>query len=81
MAEFAVIAIQNANLFNESENEQNKLNAIIRNIEDGVLVLDQDNRLILINNVAENILNVQLPVNSGTTIKELSFEPELGRTV
>lgn len=77
MAEFAVIAIQNANLFNESENEQNKLNAIIRNIEDGVLVLDQDNRLILINNVAEAVLNLQSPVPSGMTIKELLLEPEL----
>lgn len=77
MAEFAVIAIQNANLFNDSENEQNKLNAIIQNIEDGVLVLDQDNRLILINNVAENILNIESPVNPGMTIKELILEPEL----
>ncbi len=77
MAEFAVIAIQNANLFNESENEQSKLNAIIHDIEDGVLVLDQDNRLILINNVAETILNLPSPAIPGMTIKELTLEAEL----
>ncbi len=77
MAEYAVIAIQNANLYTDSANEQNKLNAIIHNIDEGVLVVDQDNRLILINRAAENILNVEKPVKPGTPIEELDLEAEL----
>jgi two-component system NtrC family sensor kinase len=77
MAEFAVIAIQNAKLFDESVNEQHKLNAIIHNVEEGVLVLDQDNRVILINHVAELILNLETPVPFGISIKQLVLEPEL----
>lgn len=77
MAEFAVIAIQNANLFTDSENEQNKLNAIIRNIEDGVLVLDQDNRLLLINNVAERILNLSESAKPGMPFMALQLEHEI----
>lgn len=77
MAEFAVIAIQNANLYADSTNEQNKLNAIIHNIEDGVLVLDQDNRLIMLNRVAENIINLEGAIKPGSILQELHLEPEL----
>jgi PAS domain-containing protein len=50
IAEYAVIAIQNAALYASIVQERNKLETILTGIQDGVVVLDQDQRLVLVNN-------------------------------
>jgi two-component system NtrC family sensor kinase len=50
IAEYAVIAIQNAALYAAIVQERNKLETILTDIQDGVIVLDQDQRLVLVNN-------------------------------
>jgi signal transduction histidine kinase/DNA-binding response OmpR family regulator len=52
MADYAAIAIDNANLYSHSESERNKLESILTGIGEGVLVVDNDRRLILINQKA-----------------------------
>ena len=52
MADYAAIAIENANLYSHSESERNKLESILTGIGEGVLVADDDRRLILINQKA-----------------------------
>jgi len=52
MAGYAAIAIENANLYSHSESERNKLESILTGIGEGVLVADNDRRLILINQKA-----------------------------
>ena len=59
MAEYAVIAIENARLFSEVVTERTKLETIINQIEDGVLVMDNDFRILIINDIAQTVLRIQ----------------------
>ncbi|TLN24026.1 GAF domain-containing protein, partial [bacterium] len=52
LAEFAAIAIVNASSFSGTEAERNKLGTILAKIQDGVIVFDQDQRLVLVNQMA-----------------------------
>ena len=58
-------------------NESNKLDTIISNITDGVLVLDQYNRLVKINEMARQALGTNENVKSGTTVEEIIEDQEL----
>ncbi len=51
MADYAAIAIENAKLFSQTEIERSKLEAILTQVEDGVLVIDADDRVVLVNPV------------------------------
>lgn len=76
LAEYAVIAIENARLFEEVFAERTKLETIINQIEDGVLVLDQDLRILLINQVAQSILHVSGENLTGSPIQMYPIDPE-----
>lgn len=77
IAEYAVIAIENARLFEETVNESNKLETIISNITDGVLVLDQYNRLVKINEMARQALGTKENIQIGTSVEEIIEDQEL----
>lgn len=49
LADYASIAIQNARLFSQNEFERNKLHKILTQVQDGVLVLDENLNILLIN--------------------------------
>lgn len=59
LAEYAVIALLNANLYNQARAEHNKLETVLRGIDDGVIVVDKERRLLMINQAAQVILGVQ----------------------
>jgi two-component system, OmpR family, phosphate regulon sensor histidine kinase PhoR len=52
LADSAAIAIENARLYWEADNERAKLDTILREIDDAVIVTDVEMRLLLINNAA-----------------------------
>ncbi|MGD8621002.1 MAG: ATP-binding protein [Anaerolineales bacterium] len=58
MADYAAIAIDNARLFKQSEDERTKLETILAQTENGVIVVDEDNRVVMINRSAEKIFGV-----------------------
>jgi two-component system NtrC family sensor kinase len=58
MADYAAIAIDNARLFQESEEERTKLETILAQTDNGVIVVDEDNRVVMINKSAEMIFGV-----------------------
>jgi PAS domain S-box-containing protein len=58
MADYAAIAIDNARLFQESEEERTKMETILGQTENGVIVVDEDNRVVLINRSAEQIFGI-----------------------
>jgi signal transduction histidine kinase/DNA-binding response OmpR family regulator len=58
LAEFAVIAIENANMYGHISQEHSKLEAILAQIEDGVIVIDPDLRIVLVNQVAKSAFNL-----------------------
>jgi two-component system NtrC family sensor kinase len=58
IAEYAVIAIQNAARYTAIVQERNKLETILNGIQDGVIVLDQDRRLALVNEAVRSAFHL-----------------------
>jgi two-component system phosphate regulon sensor histidine kinase PhoR len=54
LADYAAIAIENARLFQETESEHTKLQAILSRTADAVIVTDEETRVILFNQAAKN---------------------------
>lgn len=76
MAEYAVIAIDNARIFSEMVTERTKLETIINQIEDGVLVLDNDFRILIINKIAQTVLRVSGENLVGSPIQMYPIDSE-----
>lgn len=70
LADYAAIAIQNAQHFEETEAERNKLDTTISNIQDGVILLDNENRILLINPVARRVFGLGLSNLLGQPVTE-----------
>jgi two-component system NtrC family sensor kinase len=58
MADYAAIAIENAQLYHRSEVERSKLETILTQTGSGVIVVDPDNRILLINQVAQQAFSI-----------------------
>ena len=58
LADYAAIAVENARLYANTEIERNKYEALLRDIQDGVIVVDQDGRLMLMNSSASAAFDV-----------------------
>ena len=58
LADSAAIAIENARLYWQADSERAKLDTILREIEDAVIVTDADFRLLLVNNAARAAFNL-----------------------
>jgi two-component system NtrC family sensor kinase len=58
MADYAAIAIENAQLYTRSEAERRKLETVLTQTENGVIVVDPDNRILLINRTACEVFGV-----------------------
>lgn len=77
MAEYAVIAIENSRIFSEMVIERTKLETIINQIEDGVLVLDNDFRILIINEIAQAVLRIRGEHLVGSPIQMYPIDSEL----
>lgn len=71
LAEYAAIAIQNAQLYHESENERSKLDVTINNIQDGVILLNEENKIILLNPAVRKIFGLGLGDLLGKPVLEV----------
>lgn len=71
LAEYAAIAIQNAQLYHQSENERSKLDVTINNIQDGIILLDEDNKIILLNPAVRKIFGLGLGDLIGKPVLEV----------
>ena len=60
LADYASNAIENARLYHESEHERVQLETMLDNIDDGVVVLDSDQRIMLINPAARRAFGLGL---------------------
>jgi len=76
LADYAAIAIENANLYSRSEVERNKLESILTGVEEGVIVIDQDMRLILMNPKAREFFDIEDAPHSGKRIGDIIDHPD-----
>lgn len=78
LAGYAVIAIENARLYIEVLAERNKLETILTGVHDGVMVIDQDQRLALVNRAAREAFNLGQDINlSSKQFTEVFDQQEL----
>jgi two-component system, OmpR family, phosphate regulon sensor histidine kinase PhoR len=77
LAEFAVIAIENSGLYTSISQERNKLDTILTNIQDGVIVIDQDSRLVFANRIVQEAMGWVDQTITGRPYRELLSHPDL----
>jgi len=77
LAEYASIAIENARLYSRSEAERNRFESILTKIEEGVIVVDHESRVILINRKACDIFGIMGDDLEGRRVREVIQHPEL----
>jgi two-component system NtrC family sensor kinase len=77
MADYAAIAIENARLYSRTEAERGQLDTILKQTEDGVIVVDQENRLILMNPTARAAFGTSGQDVSGKELGEVVRHPDV----
>jgi two-component system phosphate regulon sensor histidine kinase PhoR len=77
LADYAAIAMQNARLYQETENERNKLLTTLHHIDDGVIVVSDDLRIIYINPSARRIFGLGLIGLTGRLLFDVVSHPDL----
>lgn len=77
LAEYAVIALQNSDLFATSQAERNKLGTILRRIQDGVVVIDISKNILILNQAAESSLGLNAAEVIGKPVEEILPQPEI----
>jgi len=76
IADYAALAIDNAQLFLRSETERLHLETILAQIENGVIVIDSENRLMIINHMAQQALEIEGDF-IGEDANKLLIDPKL----
>lgn len=76
MADYAAIAIENARLYTRSEEARSKLETVLGQTENGVIVVDPDHRLLLINRAAQEAFGVDGDL-LGRSVAEAFDDPRL----
>ena len=76
MADYAAIAIENARLYARTEGERRKLETILTQTEDGVIVVDTENRMLLMNGTARQAFGIRESM-VGRSMVEATDDPSL----
>lgn len=71
LADYAAVAIENARLYQASEDERAKFEAVLSNMDDALIILDQQERIQLINDVMCTALSIQANEVHNQTIPEV----------
>jgi two-component system NtrC family sensor kinase len=77
LAGYAAIAVENARLYSRTEVERKKLETILTHVEDGVVVVDQDGRIVLANQTVRAAFGIEDPNPVGKPARELFQHPDL----
>jgi len=77
LAEYAVIAIENAAVYTTTSLERRRLESLIENIQDAVIVLDQDQRVLILNHTAQGAFGLDATGVVGRKFTDIFSQPEL----
>lgn len=73
----AAVAVANARLFAEAEEGRRKLQAVLESTADGMIVVDNEGRIVLVNPAAERYLDLRVEHATGRPAGDLIDVPEL----
>jgi two-component system NtrC family sensor kinase len=78
LAEYAVIAIENAQLYAQVRSDCNQLDTVLTHIHDGVIVIDHDQRVVLVNRTARAALGLDLEEHlEGRAVQDVFVQQDL----
>lgn len=77
LAEYAVIALENARLYSDTEQEKNKFQTVLAGIQDGVLLVDKSGNVALVNEVGRSLLNLPAGWKTGGPVGAVLTQQEL----
>ena len=77
LAEYVVIALENTRLFDSANQDRNKLETILKNIQDGVIVIDDNHLLLFTNQVVLTAFQLPNEPLQGRPIEEVFNLTEL----
>ncbi|MEK6256851.1 MAG: ATP-binding protein, partial [Chloroflexota bacterium] len=77
LGDYAAIAIENAQLYNKTDYERHKLESILTQIEDGVVVVDFEGKVLLINDTIREAFTITDNDVSGKLMEDVFANPEL----
>lgn len=77
LADYAAIAIENTRLYRRTEAERKQLETILINMEEAVIVVDSDARLVMVNRKARHVFGIQEGEVHGRRAQEIITHAEL----
>jgi two-component system phosphate regulon sensor histidine kinase PhoR len=77
LGEYAAVALENARLYSQVQSERRQLETILQQIEDGVLITDPQDRLLLINRTAQEAFGLNQDAALLHPLPEAVPHPEL----
>ncbi len=77
LADYASIAIENARLYQVSETTRLKFEAVFNNIEDGVILLDPEGKILLINPAMATLFGLSESAVLGKPLTEVITHPDI----
>jgi two-component system, OmpR family, phosphate regulon sensor histidine kinase PhoR len=77
LATYAAVAIENASLYARTELELNKLETILRNIEDGVILTDREGKVVLVNETVRSAYGLVEEGYAGKRVEDVFQNDDL----
>lgn len=77
LADYAVVAIENARLYKASEDERSKFEAVLSNMDDALIILDQQDHIQLINEMMCDALGVKADEVSNKIITDVISQRDI----
>jgi two-component system phosphate regulon sensor histidine kinase PhoR len=77
LAEYAVIALENARLYDATQAHLHQLETVIQQVEDGVLITDPEGRMLLANRTIRGLFGLGDEPLVGRLLKEVLPNPEV----
>lgn len=77
LADFAAVAIENARSYERVDVERSKLETILTKVQDGVIVVGPDDRLLLANQAVRSAFNLGSEPLAGKPVSEVIHNPDL----
>lgn len=69
-ASYSAVAIENARLFTDLKEEKERLEALFKNMADGVLIADSEYKIVLLNTVASSFLDIKQEKARGMSLED-----------